>query len=106
MPFIVMELFTMQQHILVVQTYYENDRSVKNTFRNLRNSFGQHARPSVCNSAQLYNTINRFEKTVGAEYGLVTSHISRQTIYLLVIKFGEEIISRNSDENWLARSCD
>ena len=45
-----MESFTTQQRTLVVQTYYGNGRSVKNTFRKLRNSFGQHARPSVCNS--------------------------------------------------------
>ena len=50
MPFIVMESFTTQQRILVVQTNFENDRFVKNTFRKLRNSFGQHAPPSVCNS--------------------------------------------------------
>ena len=45
-----MESFTMQQRILVVQTYYESGCSVKNTFCKLRNSFGQHARPLVYNS--------------------------------------------------------
>ena len=50
MPFMVMESFTTQQRIVVVQNYYENNRSVKNAFCKLRNSFGQYARLSVCNS--------------------------------------------------------
>ena len=34
------------------------------------------------------------------------SQTSRQTIKLLVIKFSERIILRNSDVNWLAKLCD
>ena len=60
MPLVNMNSFTTQQRILVVQTYYENGRFVKNTFRNLRTSFGQHGRPS---ESGIWHTITCFEKT-------------------------------------------
>lgn len=35
-----------------------------------------------------------------------TSHTSRETIALIATKFGDRIISRNSEVNWPPRSCD
>ena len=59
-----MNSFMTQQRILVVQAYYENDRSVINTFRNLRTSFGRHDCPSECG---IRHIITRFEETCSAE---------------------------------------
>jgi len=46
-----MEQYTIQQRIYVVQTYYENERSLKNTFRKIHDYFVSN-RPyenTICN---------------------------------------------------------
>ena len=41
-----MERLTPEQRLQIVQLYYENSRSVKNVFRALRSTYGQHNRPT------------------------------------------------------------
>lgn len=55
-----MDRLSTEQRVLIVQTYYGNGRSVKNTFRQLRTSFGIHGRPS---EPGIRKIIARFEST-------------------------------------------
>ena len=54
-----------------MQTYYEINRSVKNTFRNLRASFGRHGRPS---EPGIRHVITRFEETGSVEDRIAYEH--------------------------------
>ena len=66
MAILVMESFTTEQRVKVIQTYYENDRSLKTTFRKIRDYFGQHNRPS---ESGIIGIVRRFEET-GSVAGL------------------------------------
>ena len=50
----------MEQRIQIVQLYYENSRSIKNTFRKLRNFYPRHNR---ANEHLIRNVVQRFETT-------------------------------------------
>ena len=60
MAILVMESFTTEQRVKVIQTYYENGRSVKTTFRKIRDYFGQRNRPS---ESGIRGIVQRFEET-------------------------------------------
>ena len=53
-----MERHTPEQRLQIVQLYYEYSRSVKNVFRALRSSYGQHNRPT---ERTIRNTITHLE---------------------------------------------
>lgn len=53
-----MERLTPEQRLQIVQLYYENSRSVKNVFRALRSTYGQHNRPT---ERTIRNTITHLE---------------------------------------------
>lgn len=55
-----MSNFTVQQRIKVIETYYENSRSVKTTFRKLRSEFGQYDRPTEKGILQI---VQKFQTT-------------------------------------------
>ena len=42
----IVEKLTPEQRLQIVQLYYENSRSVKNVFRAIRSTYGQHNRPT------------------------------------------------------------
>ena len=50
----------MQQRIQMVEAYYENNRSVKNAFRKLRDIYGRHNRPS---ESTIHRIVERFQRT-------------------------------------------
>ncbi|KZC14917.1 hypothetical protein WN55_07967 [Dufourea novaeangliae] len=50
-----MALYTIQKRVQIVELFYENERSVKNVYRKLRDIYGRHKRPSE-------TTINRIVK--------------------------------------------
>ena len=53
-----MERLTSEQRLQIVQLYYENSRSVKNVFRALCSTYGQHNRPT---ERTIRNTITHLE---------------------------------------------
>ncbi|XP_055308848.1 uncharacterized protein LOC129572772 [Sitodiplosis mosellana] len=53
-----MERLTPAQRLQIVQLYYENSRSVRNVFRGLRSTYGQHHRPT---EPTIRNTIAKLE---------------------------------------------
>lgn len=55
-----MEWYTVNQRIIIIQTYYENLRSIKSTHRKLRDEFGQHGRPTELTIRRL---VKKFEET-------------------------------------------
>lgn len=55
-----MTTYTLQQRIFIIQTYYENGRSVTTTLRKIRNKFGVHRRP---NQSTIHRLVNKFEET-------------------------------------------
>lgn len=57
---LVMERYTTEQRVKIIQTFYENGRSKKNTFRALRDYFGAHGRPS---ELAIFNLAKKFERT-------------------------------------------
>lgn len=59
-----MDEITLQQRIYVVQTYYENQRSIKNTYRKIRDFFGVSKRP---HENSIRNLIKKFEETGSVE---------------------------------------
>lgn len=52
--------YTKEERIKVIQSYYENSRSVKITFRKIREFFGKHNRPT---ELAIQNLVKKFEKT-------------------------------------------
>lgn len=61
---LVMNSLSTQERILIIQTYYEKDRSIKVTFRKLREYFGQHKRPT---ESGIRKIVQRFEKSGSVE---------------------------------------
>jgi len=55
-----MEQYTIQQRIYIVQTYYENGRTLKDTFRKIRDYFGVSNRP---HENIIHNLIQKFESS-------------------------------------------
>ncbi|XP_050301230.1 uncharacterized protein LOC126739527 [Anthonomus grandis grandis] len=55
-----MEQYTTEQRVKIIQAYYENGRSRKNTFRGLREFFGAQNRP--CEKT-IWNLVQKFEQT-------------------------------------------
>lgn len=55
-----MESLTTERRIIVIQTYYENRRKIKNIFRKPRGFFDQHNRPS---QPAIRKMVKRFEGT-------------------------------------------
>ncbi|CAK9801230.1 Transposable element Tc3 transposase [Anthophora plagiata] len=55
-----MDRYTLQQRIHIIQTYYENGRSLINTYRKLRNYFGVNNRP---NQSSIQRLVKKFEET-------------------------------------------
>lgn len=60
MTILVMDRFSTEQRVLIVQSFYENGRFVKKTFRQLRTSFALHGQPSEPGIREI---IARFEST-------------------------------------------
>ena len=103
-----MQRLTIEQRVKVVEAYYENGRSNENTFRALREFFGQHNRPTesaigkiVCKFKQIGSLADVWFQQDGA-----TFHTVNATMALLNEKFPGRIISRNSEVNLPPRSCD
>lgn len=55
-----MQRYTNEKRVLIVKTYYQNGESIVGTFRNLRDHFGIHNRPSKTAITKL---IEKFERT-------------------------------------------
>ncbi|CAK9817074.1 Transposable element Tc3 transposase [Anthophora quadrimaculata] len=55
-----MDRYTLQQRIHIIQTYYENGRSLISTYRKLRNYFGVNNRP---NQSSIQRLVKKFEET-------------------------------------------
>ncbi|CAK9815956.1 hypothetical protein ANTPLA_LOCUS8828 [Anthophora plagiata] len=55
-----MELYTIAERVKVIKIYFENQCSIKNTHRKLRDIFGIHNRPS---KQTIRNLVKKFGKT-------------------------------------------
>jgi len=64
MTFIKMESYTIQQRVQIVELFYENQRSVKNVFRKLRDFYGLHNRPSERTIGRI---VQKFQDTGSVE---------------------------------------
>jgi len=51
----------LQQRVYIIQTYYENGRSLKNTHRKIRDFFGINNRP---NQSSIQRLVKKFEETI------------------------------------------
>jgi len=56
----IIDKYTLQQCVYIIQTYYENGRSLKNTHRKIRNFFGINNRP---NQSSIQRLVKKFEET-------------------------------------------
>lgn len=56
--------YTIQQRVQIVELFYENGPSAKNVFRQLRNIYGLHNRPS---ESTINRIVQKFQETVSVE---------------------------------------
>ena len=57
MTFIKMGLYTIQQHVQIVELFYENQHSTKSVFKKLREFYRLHIRPSERTTVRIIKKI-------------------------------------------------
>ena len=55
-----MESYTIEQRVKIIQSYYQNQSSIRQTFRGLRDCFPRHRRPT---ESTIQRLVKRFELT-------------------------------------------
>ena len=55
-----MDKYTIEQHLQIIQIYYQNNQSVRKTFRALREFYGRNNRPAESTSRRL---VNKFQSS-------------------------------------------